>query len=77
MSGEYGARMRAYAAQFDRTVWLLVIGEGFDTAGRYMIQPFLALYLSAKQVDISVIGLVLAAGPIASALLGLVGEHES
>lgn len=66
-------RARAYAAQFDRVVWLLVVGEVFEAAGRYMVQPFLALYLSNKHIDLGVIGLVLAAGPIANLLLGLLG----
>jgi hypothetical protein len=30
-------RARAYAAQFDRVVWLLVVGEVVEAAGRSMV----------------------------------------
>lgn len=66
-------RLTQYFQKFDRVAWMLIGGEFLESTGRYMVQPFLALYLNSKQVDLGVIGLILAAGPIATIIIGLLG----
>lgn len=55
------------------TIWLLTVGRLFNAVMQFMSMPFLTMYLRANGVSLAVIGVVLALGPLGSALGNLVG----
>lgn len=67
------SRLLRYYRRFHSVVWLLVAGEALEALGRFMVQPFIALYLYRQGTDLGVIGLVLAAGPAANLVIGMAG----
>lgn len=67
------AALHRYCRRFHPVVWLLVGGELLESLGRFMVRPFLALYLHQQGTDLGIIGLVLAVGPLANLATGLLG----
>lgn len=68
---------RHYTHRFDRVVWLLVGAVFIESLGRFLVDPYLTLYLVDRGVALGSVGVVLAAAPLASVLLGLVGGSLS
>jgi MFS family permease len=66
-------RLRASYRTFHPTIWLLTWGRLINAVIMFMAFPFLAMYLEDRGVDMAVIGLVMALGPLGSALGNLVG----
>lgn len=62
-----------YARRFDRVVWLLVGAVFVESLGRFLVDPYLTLFLVGKGVSLGAVGVVLSAAPLAGVLLGLVG----
>jgi MFS family permease len=71
------ARGRAYAAGFPMPIWFLVAATTIEATGRFMVVPYLSLFLHGKGVSLGVLGLVLASGPVASVMFGAFGGHLS
>jgi MFS family permease len=68
-------RAAAYISSFPRPVWLLVLATVVESSGRFMVVPYLSLYMSGKGVSLGALGLVLGAAPLASVLFGSLGGH--
>lgn len=66
-------RWTNYIRRFDRVVWLLVGAVFIESFGRFLVDPYLTLFLVDKGVSLGRVGFVLAAAPLAGVLLGLVG----
>jgi len=71
------ARAAAYAKSFPRAVWLLVTATVIESTGRFMVVPYLSLYLRGEGVSLGSLGLVLGAAPLASVVFGAWGGHLS
>lgn len=70
-------RLKAYVASFPRTVWLLTAATMVESTGRFMVVPYLSLYMKDKGVSLGALGLVLGSAPVASVLFGALGGHLS
>ncbi|MGE5590587.1 MAG: MDR family MFS transporter [Bacillota bacterium] len=66
-----------YVNRFDRVVWLLVGAVFIESMGRFLVDPYLTLFLVDRGVPLGSVGVVLAAAPLASVLLGLIGGSLS
>lgn len=62
-------------ASFPRSVWLLVAATTVESTGRFMVVPYLSLYMNRAGVALGHLGLVLGAAPVASVLFGAWGGH--
>ncbi|HET7838300.1 MAG TPA: MFS transporter [Rectinemataceae bacterium] len=71
------ARGRAYASGFPLPIWFLTLASTVESTGRFMVVPYLSLFLHGKGVSLGILGLVLASAPVASVLFGAVGGHLS
>ena len=74
---ETARRLAAWAASFPRPVWLLAAATAVESTGRFIVVPYLSLYLSGEGVSLGVIGLVLGAAPVAAVLFGALGGQLS
>ncbi len=70
-------RVRGYAALFPPPIWFLVAATTLESTGRFMVVPYLSLFLHGKGVGLGVLGLVLASAPVASVLFGAIGGQLS
>ncbi len=66
-----------YVRSFPRPVWLLVGATCVESMGRFMVVPFLSLYMSGAGVSLGTLGLVLGAAPLANIVFGAWGGHLS
>jgi len=69
------ARVAAYVQSFPRPVWLLVAATAVESTGRFMVVPYLSLYMNKSGVSLGALGLVLGAAPFASVIFGAWGGH--
>lgn len=69
------ARAAGYARSFPRPVWLLVAATLIESTGRFMVVPYLCLYMRGEGVSLGALGLVLGAAPVASVAFGAWGGH--
>ncbi len=69
------ARASGYARSFPRPVWLLVAATLIESTGRFMVVPYLSLYMRGEGVSLGALGLVLGAAPVASVAFGAWGGH--
>lgn len=71
------ARAVAYAKSFPAPVWLLTLATMVESTGRFMVVPYLSLYLSGKGVSLGALGVVLGMAPLASVAFGVIGGQLS
>lgn len=71
------ARAAAYLGSFPKAVWLLVLATVIESTGRFMVVPYLSLYLRGSGVSLGALGLVLGTAPLASVVFGAWGGHLS
>ncbi|GAB1457823.1 MAG: MFS transporter [Spirochaetia bacterium] len=76
----YSARLAAgklfaYTKGFPKAVWLLVVATAIESTGRFMVVPYLSLYMRGAGVSLGALGLVLGAAPFASVAFGAWGGH--
>jgi MFS family permease len=69
------ARAAAYVGGFPRAVWLIVAATAIESTGRFMVVPYLSLYMNKSGVSLGALGLVLGAAPFASVIFGAWGGH--
>ncbi|MBU0934879.1 MAG: MFS transporter [Spirochaetes bacterium] len=67
----------SYIKSFPLPVWLLVCATFVESMGRFMVVPYLSLYMRSEGVDLGTLGLVLGAAPIANVVFGAWGGHLS
>ncbi len=67
----------AYAKSFPAPIWFLVAATTLESTGRFMVVPYLSLYLSGQGVSLGTLGLIIGAAPVASVIFGAVGGHLS
>ena len=65
--------IRAYLRSFPKPVLLLVLATMVESTGRFMVVPYLSLHLRSEGISLGVLGLVLAASPVASVIFGVWG----
>ncbi|PKL25756.1 MAG: hypothetical protein CVV47_03690 [Spirochaetae bacterium HGW-Spirochaetae-3] len=68
-------RAADYARGFPRPVWLLVAATMIESTGRFMVVPYLSLYMRSEGVSLGALGMVLGAAPVASVAFGAWGGH--
>ncbi len=68
-------RVLAYTRSFPQPVWLLVAATAVESTGRFMVVPYLSLYMNRAGVSLGALGLVLGAAPVASVVFGAWGGH--
>lgn len=66
-----------YFISFNRTVWLLVLATFLESFGRFLVIPYLSIYLSRKGVSLPSIGAVIGVGPLAAVIFSMIGGHLS
>lgn len=67
----------AYLASFPRPVWYLVAATFVESCGRFMVIPYLSLYMRDVGVGLGTLGLVLGAAPVANVVFGAWGGQLS
>jgi MFS family permease len=79
MAGSSGltARSMAYLKSFPRPVWLLMVATFVESTGRFMVVPYLSLYMRDAGVSLGTLGLVLGAAPVANVIFGAWGGQLS
>jgi len=65
--------IRTYLGSFPKPVLLLVLATMVESTGRFMVVPYLSLHLRGEGISLGVLGLVLAASPVASVIFGVWG----
>jgi len=70
-------RGRAYLAGFPRPVWYLIAATFVESCGRFMVIPYLSLYMSDVGISLGTLGLVLGAAPVANVVFGAWGGQLS
>jgi len=70
-------RARGYAKSFPRAVWLLIGATFVESMGRFMVVPYLSLYMRNAGVSLGTLGFVLGAAPIANVAFGAWGGQLS
>jgi MFS family permease len=70
-------RSRSYLGSFPRPVWLLMIATFVESMGRFMVVPYLSLYMRDAGVSLGVLGMVLGAAPVANIVFGAWGGQLS
>ncbi len=68
-------RAVAYVSSFPKPIWLLVAATLVESTGRFMVVPYLSLYMKGEGVSLGALGLVLGAAPVASVAFGAWGGH--
>ncbi len=66
-----------YVSGFNPVVWLLVLATFIESFGRFLVVPYLSIYLSRKGVSLTSIGAVLGIGPLAAFFFSMIGGHLS
>ncbi len=66
-----------YFRSFNKTVWLLVLATFMESFGRFLVIPYLSIYLSKKGVSLPSIGAVIGVGPLAAVIFSMIGGHLS
>lgn len=66
-----------YLKSFNKIVWLLVGATFIESFGRFLVIPYLSIYLSRKGVSLTSIGAVIGVGPLAAVLFSMIGGHLS
>lgn len=66
-----------YVSGFPRPVWLLILATLIESSGRFMVVPYLSLYMSGAGVNLGTLGLVLGAAPVANIIFGAWGGQLS
>lgn len=66
-----------YFRSFNKTVWLLVLATFLESFGRFLVIPYLSIYLSKKGVSLPSIGAVIGVGPLAAVIFSMIGGHLS
>lgn len=66
-----------YLSSFNKTVWLLVFATFLESFGRFLVIPYLSIYLSKKGVSLPSIGAVIGVGPLAAVIFSMIGGHLS
>ena len=64
-----------YVRSFPKPVWLLVAATMIESTGRFMVVPYLSLYMRSAGVSLGALGLVLGAAPFANVAFGAWGGH--
>ncbi|HAP42557.1 MAG: hypothetical protein A2087_01310 [Spirochaetes bacterium GWD1_61_31] len=77
LSSRLVSRTLAYARSFPLPVWLLVAATLIESTGRFMVVPYLSLYMKGEGVSLGTLGLVLGAAPIANVVFGAWGGQLS
>ncbi|MCR4421840.1 MAG: MFS transporter [Exilispira sp.] len=75
--GNYIKKLFDYFSSFNRTVWLLVFATFLESFGRFLVIPYLSIYLSKKGVSLPSIGAVIGIGPLAAVIFSMIGGHLS
>ncbi len=70
-------RGTAYLANFPRAVWYLIAATFVESCGRFMVIPYLSLYMRDAGVSLGTLGLVLGAAPVANVVFGALGGQLS
>jgi MFS family permease len=70
-------RAKGYAKSFPRPVWLLIAATFVESMGRFMVVPYLSLYMRDAGVSLGTLGFVLGAAPIANVAFGAWGGQLS
>lgn len=70
-------RAVSYLNSFPRPVWLLMAATFVESTGRFLVVPYLSLYLRDAGVSLGTLGLVLGAAPVANVLFGAWGGQLS
>ena len=73
----FRARVKAYIDGFPRAVWYLVAATFVESCGRFMVIPYLSLFMRDSGVGLGTLGLVLGAAPVANVIFGAWGGHLS
>ncbi len=71
------ARGKAYLGSFPRPVWYLIAATFVESCGRFMVIPYLSLYMRDVGVGLGTLGLVLGAAPVANVVFGAWGGQLS
>lgn len=71
------SRGKAYLASFPRPVWYLIAATFVESCGRFMVIPYLSLYMRDVGVGLGTLGLVLGAAPVANVVFGAWGGQLS
>jgi MFS family permease len=71
------ARSIAYLRGFPRAVWLLIAATFVESMGRFMVVPYLSLYIRDHGISLGTLGIVLGAAPVANVLFGAWGGQLS
>jgi MFS family permease len=70
-------RAVSYLKSFPRPVWLLMVATFVESTGRFMVVPYLSLYMRDAGVSLGTLGLVLGAAPVANVIFGAWGGQLS
>ena len=70
-------RAISYLKSFPRPVWLLMVATFVESTGRFMVVPYLSLYMRDAGVSLGTLGLVLGAAPVANVIFGAWGGQLS
>lgn len=71
------ARSLAYLRGFPRAVWLLIAATFVESMGRFMVVPYLSLYMRDHGISLGTLGIVLGAAPVANVIFGAWGGQLS
>lgn len=71
------AKALSYLRGFPAPVWLLLGATLVESVGRFMVIPYLSLYMRGAGVNLGSLGLVLGAAPVANVLFGAWGGQLS
>ncbi|MGD9941072.1 MAG: MFS transporter [Clostridia bacterium] len=71
------SRAVSYLDSFPRPVWLLMVATFVESTGRFMVVPYLSLYMRDAGVSLGTLGLVLGAAPVANVIFGAWGGQLS
>jgi MFS family permease len=79
LAAGFGLANRAvsYLKSFPRPVWLLMVATFVESTGRFMVVPYLSLYMRDAGVSLGTLGLVLGAAPVANVIFGAWGGQLS
>lgn len=70
-------RSKAYLRTLPRPVWYLIAATFVESCGRFMVIPYLSLYMRDVGVGLGTLGLVLGAAPAANVVFGAWGGQLS
>lgn len=70
-------RSMAYLRGFPRAVWLLIAATFVESMGRFMVVPYLSLYMRDHGISLGTLGIILGAAPVANVIFGAWGGQLS